>query len=931
MADAALSGGRVQQVVGRVAERARIDAFVASLPHGARALTVRGESGIGKTILWRHGVQLAREAEFQVLISRPSDEDMSFALAGLADLFEDVESPGGPQAEEDPLARSRAVLQVLRRLASEGPVLVAVDDLQWLDAGSAQALRYALRRLDAEPVGVLATVRADPAGEDPLALSASLPPGRNELLEVGPLDIEELRQVLSGTVSAISRPTLRRIHEVSGGNPLYAIELARGLDAAAGADHQAAGLPLPRSLAGAISASLDSVPPELWPVLETVSALGRASIRAVVAPLEGGGVDPRTVEERVAAAERAGLLVIDDDRGVRYTHPMTATVVYSRMHPLARRELHARLAEYATDPDVRARHLALSVDEPDAHVATLLEEASERARGRGASDVAAELARQSLRLTPADDADGSRRRSVAAISHLAAAGETGRAVALADAMLAQAPSGPGRAATLVQRFYAESIDLELGDRLLARALEDAGDDELLRAQVLDILGWLRGMFRGDLRAGIECAREAAAIAERMDDPELQMLADGHLAHMEGLAGRPRWDLLERAVELSRRLGGPGLGGGPRAWLAKHLLWAGDLSAARAHMESVLAEHVSAGNELERPYRLYDLALLEWAEGHLAGAERWIDQGMEAARDAENSDAECWLLFPRGLVEAWTGRHDEARATAGLLMDWARRRAGRTWEFRSKAVLGSVALSAGDAQSAVTDLTEGVHMMDEAGFAHPGYVQVMPDAIEALAWTGEVDAAAALLHRLDAQAETLRMMWPSAAAERCRGIVRLAEGDAEEAESTLDHAARSFERSGHMPDAARAILIRGRALMRAGHRTRAADAFADARSRFAAMGASAWVDQAERELERVAPGRAAGTLTEREHAVAELVARGLRNREVGALLFMSEATVEAHLTRMYRKLGIRSRSELVRLMTASDGRTDAAPSEDRHAG
>jgi DNA-binding NarL/FixJ family response regulator len=929
MVDAALSGGRVHQVVGRVAERARIDDFVATVPDGARALTIRGESGIGKTVLWRHGIQRARDAGFRVLVTRPSDEDMSFALAGLSDLFEDAAANDGARGQEDALARGRAVLQTLRRLAAERPILVAVDDLQWLDAGSAQALRYALRRLDAEPVGVLATVQADPAGDDPLALSKSLPPGRTDMVEVGPLPIEELRQVLGGTVSAISRPTLRRIHEVSGGNPLYAIELARGLAAAGREGPQAAGLPLPQSLAGAIAVRLDAVAPELWPVLETVSALGRASIRAVAAPLEGDSVDTPTVERRIAAAERAGLLAIDDDLGVRYAHPMTATVVYGRIHPLARRDLHARLAEHATDPDVRARHLALSVDEPDSAVATLLEEASERARSRGASDVAAELARQSLRLTPAGDADGARRRSVAAIRHLAAAGETGRAVALADAMLAQAPSGPGRAATLVQRFYAESVDLEQGDRLLDRALEDAGEDELLRAQVLDILGWLRGMFRGDLRAGIECAREAAAIASRMDDPELQMLADGHLAHMEGLAGRPRWDLLERAVELSRRLGGPRLGGGPRAWFAKHLLWAGDLVAARAQMESVLAEHVSAGNELERPYRLYDLALLDWAEGDLAGAERWIDEGMEAARDAENSDAECWLLFPRGLVEAWTGRHEEARATAGLLMDWARRRAGRTWEFRSRAVMASVGLSAGDAQSAVAELTEGVRLMDEAGFAHPGYVQVLPDAVEALAWTGEVDAAVEMLERLDAQADALRMMWPSAAAERCRGVVQLAQGLAEEAEATLERVARRFERSGHRPDAARAILIRGRALMRAGHRTRAADAFADARARFAGMGASAWVDQVERELERVAPGRAAGTLTEREHAVAELVARGLRNREVGALLFMSEATVEAHLTRMYRKLGIRSRSELVRVMTASNG--DSSPSEDRHAG
>jgi DNA-binding CsgD family transcriptional regulator len=448
---------------------------------------------------------------------------------------------------------------------------------------------------------------------------------------------------------------------------------------------------------------------------------------------------------------------------------------------------------------------------------------------------------------------------------------------------------------------------------LNRALEDAGDDELLRGQVLDLLGWLRGMFRGDLHAGIESGRKAAAIAERLGDPGLEMLANGHLAHMEGLAGMPRWDLLERAVLLSDRIGGPRLGGGPRAWLAKHLLWAGELGPARAHMEAVLAGHISVGNELERPYRLYDLALLDWTEGNLASAEEWVRLGIEAARDAENADAECWLLFPLGLVQAWTGREAEGRATGHSLMEWSHRRSGRSWEMRSRAILGTVALCAGDAKSAAEELVEAVRLLDEMGAAHPGYVQALPDAVEALAWTGDTAGASRLLERLEAQAAALEASWPSAAAQRSLGILRLAQGEADEAAVTLQHAAQSFDRTGHRPDAARSVLALGRALTRAGHRTRGADALADARDRFAAMGAVSWVRQAERELDRVAPGRAAGTLTQRERAVADLVVLGMRNREIGARLFMSVASVEAHLTRIYRKLGIRSRSELVRLL------------------
>jgi DNA-binding CsgD family transcriptional regulator len=201
------------------------------------------------------------------------------------------------------------------------------------------------------------------------------------------------------------------------------------------------------------------------------------------------------------------------------------------------------------------------------------------------------------------------------------------------------------------------------------------------------------------------------------------------------------------------------------------------------------------------------------------------------------------------------------------------------------------------------------------------IPARPDAIEALVGTGDVAAAEAVLDRLEAQAATAENPLLAAVVERSRGIVLAARGEADGASAQLERAVESFDRLGFRPDAARATLALGRARLRAGQRSRAANAFADARTRFAGMGAALWEARAAEELDRAAPGRAAGELTRAEQRVAAHVAQGQRNREIAAALFMSIATVEAHLTRIYRKLDIRSRTELARLV--AEGRVSVA--------
>lgn len=207
----------------------------------------------------------------------------------------------------------------------------------------------------------------------------------------------------------------------------------------------------------------------------------------------------------------------------------------------------------------------------------------------------------------------------------------------------------------------------------------------------------------------------------------------------------------------------------------------------------------------------------------------------------------------------------------------------------------------------------MRMLEQMGFAHPGALPILPDAIEALAGTGDTELAEAFRERLERQSAALDSAWAQAALARSHGTLLVARGDPEAAVALLEEGVSTFDRLGYRPAAARAVLALGRAQARSGHRTLAADTLADARIRFAEIGAAHWEARTVEELERAAPGRVAGVLTPAEARIAALVARGLKNREIGTALYMSVATVEAHLTRIYRKLAIRSRTELARLV------------------
>ena len=319
---------------------------------------------------------------------------MAFGLAALVDLFEHADvDVGALLAEENPFARGRAVLDRAARLAARA-------------ARRARRRRPAVARPRLRPRAALRAAPARPRADRRArhrALGAersarrpppTCRPGRCEVLELGPLGLDALRRVLAGVVEAISRPALERIHEVSGGNPLYAIELARGARATAGR-RAAAALPLPDSLQAAIAQRLESVPAELCRCSRRSSALGPTTRRPSCATASRRSTSGccRSPSSRACWSSRR-------TSRVRFSHPLIGSVVYGRHEPARRGARCTRASPRGRDPDVRARHLALSTDGPSAPVAQLLEEAAARARARGAFDLAAEFAGHSLRLTP---------------------------------------------------------------------------------------------------------------------------------------------------------------------------------------------------------------------------------------------------------------------------------------------------------------------------------------------------------------------------------------------------------------------------------------------------------------------------------------------------------------------------------------------------
>src|SRR6266511_4023357 len=434
-------------IVGRDEELASV---VASLDSGMRpsALLLEGEAGIGKTTLWEEAVAAARRSGFRVLACRPGGTETQLSYAALGVLLEEPE-----EARLDRRAVSVAFLNAVRHLESGGAVAIAIDDLHWLDPETASAVEYAARRLGDRRVALILARRAEPHEPAPLGLARTLSPEQLERLWIGPLSLGAVHHLLQAQLHLfLPRPRLRRLHELSGGNPFYALELGRALDR--GTIRLEPGEPLPATLQELVSERLAGLPESTRVELAAAAALSRPTLAAVDANALEPAVQARVIE------------IVGDE--VRFSHPLLRTAAYAHSSVAERRALHRRLADAAADVEERARHLALATDEPNEPLAQAVEDGALAAFRRGAPGAAAELAARARQLTPPDKPVETRRRALAEAEYRFETGDPASAAALLEETLASAPSGPERAQILSLLARVHHFGADVGDRKSTR-------------------------------------------------------------------------------------------------------------------------------------------------------------------------------------------------------------------------------------------------------------------------------------------------------------------------------------------------------------------------------------------------------------------------------------------------------------------------------
>jgi DNA-binding CsgD family transcriptional regulator len=702
----------------------------------------------------------------------------------------------------------------------------------------------------------------------------------------------------------LSRPLLVRLHEASGGNPMYALEFVAALRELSAVEV----LPMPPSLRELVRDRLAALPLSMRPLLELVATLGHPRLE-LLERLYGDAVD-----EALQLAGEADVLVIEEEMWVRFSHPLLASAVYADAGPARRRDLHRAAGDAVTGEEERARHLALASAGPDGEVAVLLDRAAERAYSRGAPDAAAELADWAQRLTPLERGLDRQRRVIQAAAYLVEAGDEDSACRLLDPLLDGDAAAPIRAEALLVRASAEWNDRPALLESLRLALEFAHDEPRVRCEALIRYAWQGGHVSGDERAAEEMAREALALAEQVGDTGLREQAAVLALEIATFRAQPLPVLPPEPPESVLR----GIRQPPwrmvsrRAVIGRQLMFRGSLQQARVTLSEELKRVSRQGSELTLAVLHQNLTELELRAGNWDFARRYSEDGVRIMRET-GGNGEMIVCIGRGRVAAHQGRVEEALDNLDFVLARAEQQRDVLQTVRSRLNIGFLHLSLGDHNHAWDSLQGLPEFVERAGMKEPGAVAtLLPDAVETLVALGHVDDAEVLTTRLETRARALEHPWATPASQRCRGLVLLAHSDLERAIDVLASSQAGFERIGYPFDRARSLLAQGDAFRRAGQRRRAAEKLEHAQSIFAQLGAPLWLERAAMELRRASPRpRRDRQLTAAEARVARLVASGTTNKETAAQLFTTVATVEAHLTRIYRKLGVRSRSELAR--------------------
>ena len=899
-------------VVGRGAEISRVVRWFED--DGPATLLIEGPPGLGKTTVWSAATADLRARGVHVRSSAPTEAESRLSYSGLSDLLAAdldairghlpppqaralavalrLEDPGGRPADET--AVTRGALEAFRAIASlRGRVLLAIDDLRWLDGPSLATVVYVARRLGPrDGVRILATHRT--GAPEPVGLDRAM---AIERLSLGPVSVGGIHRIVRQHAGiSLPRPRLLEIHAVTLGNPLHAIELARVGSGRSEDDG---------SLASLFGARIGALPAAAREGLVLIGASADRSNARLEVAWADRSVD--TFADAIAPVVAADLVTVAGGQ-VRPAHPLVTHVAYDAADPRLRRAVHQALARTATDDEERALHLGRAADGPDGVAADLIEAAARDAGIRGVRSLSATLFESAAGITPPDLPEETARRWLAAASAWYDAGDTHRVELILEPVIDTWPAGARRA----EARWRLGIALDEAGRwpeanALWRAAIAETDDRALIAQIQCSLA-ITAMYTESMPVAIDWAASATIDAEASGDPAALARALAVEAFLLAMAGRSNGqELMDRAlgieVTIDEHLGE----WSPAAMAAEVARHTGDIPAALRYYGTVLDRATSRGDANVEQWAAFGLSTASILAGDIERASELADLVLDIAEQTDVMRIPARSL--QAHVLAYRGSIPEARAMLDEAMSLAQAGDEPTHLFGAYVVLGTIETCAGDVAAAAAAYLEARAFAERLGLAHATVLRTHLLEVEAAAAAGQLPQAADALAAYDGLVTSTPPRWVLPIRRRAWGSLLAARGEVALAIPELE--AAIADEVGLPPDVGRALLALAAALRRDRRYRDARETAERARAVFAALGMRPFVAMAEREAARI-PGRRAADdqeLTAAEQRIAGLVAAGRSNKDVAAELVLSVKTVEVTLTRVYEKLGVRSRTEL----------------------